>query len=119
MSVDSKTLASTVEEISSMDDSALAQAVRRVHRESAEASDPIAAFGVQSAQLISLVDAAPRGRAEAPFPHVASGRKAWYVNLLCPNAATACTARMARRSPELGRLGTTGMDPSADSSVPL
>lgn len=45
MSVDSKTLTSTVEEISSMDDSALAQAVRRVHRESAEASDPIAAFG--------------------------------------------------------------------------
>lgn len=69
MSVDSKTLASTVEEISSMDDSALAQAVRRVHRESAEASDPIAAFGrVQSAQLISLVDAAPRGEGGGALP---------------------------------------------------
>jgi FXSXX-COOH protein len=45
MSVEPHDLADVVDEISSMDDSALAQAVRRVHRESAEAADPIAAFG--------------------------------------------------------------------------
>jgi hypothetical protein len=45
MSVDTNELSTLVGEISSMDDSALAQAVRRVHLESAEARDPIAAFG--------------------------------------------------------------------------
>lgn len=45
MSVDTTGLSSLVGEVSSMDDSALAQAVRRVHREAVEGRDPIAAFG--------------------------------------------------------------------------
>lgn len=35
----------SAEELSEMDDSVLAQAVRRYHEESNEAKDPIAAFG--------------------------------------------------------------------------
>lgn len=34
-----------VDDVSSLDDSVLAHALRRVHKESAESSDPIAAFG--------------------------------------------------------------------------
>ena len=38
-------LSDLVGEVCSMDDSALAHAIRRVHHESAESRDPIAAFG--------------------------------------------------------------------------
>lgn len=47
MSIDSSpsTELPSAEELSEMDDSVLAQAVRRFHAESSEAKDPIAAFG--------------------------------------------------------------------------
>lgn len=45
MSVDTERLSRLVEEVSELDDSALSEAVRRVHRATEEASDPIAAFG--------------------------------------------------------------------------
>jgi FXSXX-COOH protein len=38
-------IASLVDEVASMDESALVHALRRVHAEAAESGDPIAAFG--------------------------------------------------------------------------
>jgi FXSXX-COOH protein len=45
MNAEPTELADLVDEVSTLDDSALAHAVRRVHQESTESRDPVAAFG--------------------------------------------------------------------------
>lgn len=45
MNAEPTELADLVGEVSTLDDSALAHAVRRVHQESTESRDPVAAFG--------------------------------------------------------------------------
>lgn len=45
MASDKIDIASLTDAVARMDDSALGQALRRVHAESSEAGDPIAAFG--------------------------------------------------------------------------
>ena len=45
MEIETEDLSSLVTEVTAMEDSALAHAVRRIHRETSESKDPIAAFG--------------------------------------------------------------------------
>lgn len=45
MSVELTELSELVQEVSSMDDTVLGHAIRRVHHEAEESRDPVAAFG--------------------------------------------------------------------------